>query len=236
MQNLKAILNTLEGMKSYRPRKALTKFEAVVDRISKYGIVAATVPFSVLIILALWHKFISKLSGGWVELALWSAGLSQFVATLSLLCPPIIMLCSVWMWKERSRILRDAEIDHDQSFAAQLRRYDVKHLKSAKYYLELKIKRLERRLGYFIEADGKKFAAFSLLILNFTLGNMLLQGNWSSLLSTSLDSPISTQIVTILMGFVFAISIGAMCVRFITNRDTYRIELIELSLASRDLA
>lgn len=234
MQNLKALLNTLEGMKSYRPRKALTKLEAVVDRISKYGIIAATVPFSVLIILALWHKFISKLSGGWVELALWSAGLSQLVATLSLLCPPIVMLCNVWMWKERTRVLRDAEIDHDQHLAAQLKRYDAKYLRSAKYHLELKIKRLERRLGYFIEADGKKIAAFSLLILNFALGNMLLQGNWSSLFSTNFDSPISTQIVTILMGFIFAISLGAMCVRFITNRDTYRIELIELSLASRD--
>jgi hypothetical protein len=235
MQNLKALLNTLEGMKSYRPRKALTKIEAILDRISKYGIMAATVPFSVLIALALWHKFISKLSDGWVEVALWSAGLSQLVAALSLLCPPVVMVCSIWMWKERSRILRDAEIDHDQHFAAQLRRYDVKHLKRAKHHLELKIKRLERRLGYFIEADGKKFAVFSLLILNFTIGNMLLQGNWSSLFSTSMDSPISTQIVTILMGFVFAISISAMCVRIITNRDTYRIELIELSLASRDL-
>ncbi|KPW47360.1 hypothetical protein ALO95_200291 [Pseudomonas syringae pv. antirrhini] len=235
MQNLKALLNTLEGMKSYRPRKALTKIEAILDRISKYGIMAATVPFSVLIALALWHKFISKLSDGWVDVAIWSAGLSQLVAGLSLLCPPVVMVCSIWMWKERSRILRDAEIDHDQNFAAQLRGYDVKHLKRAKHHLELKIRRLERRLGYFIEADGKKFAAFSLLILNFTVGNMLLQGNWSSLFSTSLDSPISTQIVTILMGFVFAISISAMCVRFITNRDTYRIELIELSLASRDL-
>lgn len=236
MQNLKILLNALEAMKPYRPRQALTRFELVVDRVSKYGIIAASVPFIVLILLAFWHKLIFKLAGGWVTLALWSAGLSQLIATLSLLFPPILMLCSVWMWKERSRILRDAEIDHDQHFAAQLGRYEAKHLKSAKHYLELKVKRLERRLGYFIEADGKKFAAFSLLILNFTLGNMLLQGNWSSLFSSSLDSPISTQIVTILMGFVFAISIGAMCVRFITNRDAYRIELIELSLASRDPA
>lgn len=110
----------------------------------------------------------------------------------------------------------------------------MKSLKSAKNYLELKIKRLERRLGYFIEADGKKIAAFSLLVLNFTLGNMLTQGNWSSLFSTNLDSPLSTKVVTIMIAFLFLISISAMCIRFITNRDAYRIELIELSLASRD--
>ncbi|MEE5061386.1 hypothetical protein V2J93_21595 [Pseudomonas alliivorans] len=235
MQNLKILLNTLEAMKPYRPRQALTKFELVVDRVSKYGIIAASVPFFLLILLAGWHKLVSQLSSGWVSLAVWSAVLSQLIATLSLICPPVLMVCSIWMWRERSRILRDAEIDHDQAFAAQLRCYEAVDLKSAKHHLELKIKRLERRLGYFIEADGKKFAVFSLLILNFTLGNMLTQGNWSSLFSTSLDSPASTKIVTILMAFLFAVSIGAMCVRFITNRDTYRIELIEISLANRGL-
>lgn len=235
MQNLKIVLDTLEAMKPYRPRHALTKFELVVDRVSKYGIIAASVPFFLLALLAIWHKFVSQLSSGWVSLAVWSAVLSQLIATLSLICPPILMVCSIWMWRERSRILRDAEIDHDQAFVAQLRCYDAVDLKSAKRYLELKIKRLERRLGYFIEADGKKFAVFSLLILNFTLGNMLTQGNWSSLFSANLDSPASTKIVTILIAFLFAISIGAMCVRFITNRDTYRIELIEISLANRDL-
>lgn len=235
MQNLKTLLNTLEAMKPYRPRKALTRFELVVDRVSKYGIIAASVPFFVLILLAIWHKLIFQLSSGWVTLAVWSALLSQLIATLSLLCPPILMVCSIWMWKERSRILRDAEIDHDQDFVAQLKCYEMGDLKSAKHHLELKIKRLERRLGYFIEADGKKFAVFSLLILNFMLGNMLTQGNWSSLFSTNLDSPASTKIVTILMAFLFAVSIGAMCVRVITNRDAYRIELIELSLASSSL-
>jgi hypothetical protein len=234
MQNLKILLNALEAMKPYRPRQALTKFELVVDRVSKYGIIAASVPFFLLILLAGWHKLVSQLSSGWVSVAVWSAVLSQLIATLSLICPPVLMVCSIWMWRERSRILRDAEIDHDQALAAQLRCYEAVDLKSAKHHLELKIKRLERRLGYFIEADGKKFAVFSLLILNFTLGNMLTQGNWSSLFSTSLDSPASTKIVTILMAFLFSISIGAMCVRFITNRDTYRIELIEISLANRD--
>ncbi|EGH45736.1 hypothetical protein PSYPI_26884 [Pseudomonas syringae pv. pisi str. 1704B] len=108
-------------------------------------------------------------------------------------------------------------------------------LRNAKRYLELKIERLERRLGYFTETDGKKIDVFSLLILNFTLGNMLTQGNWLSLFSKSLESPASTKIVTILIAFLFVISIGAMCVRFITNRDTYRIELIDISLANRDL-
>lgn len=233
MQNLKALLNTLEAMKPYRPRTALTKFELIVDRISKYGIIAASVPFFVLILLAIWHKLIFPLSTGWITLAGWSAVMSQLIATMSLLCPPILMVCGIWMWKERSRILRDAEIDHDQVLVAQMRCYEVDDLKSAKHFLELKIKRLERRLGYFIEADGKKFAVFSLLILNYTVGNMLTQGNWSSLFSTSLDSPASTKIVTVLMAFLLSISIGAMCARFITNRDAYRIELIELSLASR---
>lgn len=234
MQNLKMLLNALEAMKPYRPRQALTKFELVVDRVSKYGIIAASVPFFLLILLAGWHKLVFQLSSGWVSVAVWSAVLSQLIATLSLICPPVLMVCSIWMWRERSRILRDAEIDHDQALAAQLKCYEAVDLKSAKHHLELKIKRLERRLGYFIEADGKKFAVFSLLILNFTLGNMLTQGNWSSLFSTGLDSPASTKIVTILMAFLFSISIGAMCVRFITNRDTYRIELIEISLADRD--
>lgn len=31
MQNLKALLNTLEAMKPYRPRTALTKFELIVS-------------------------------------------------------------------------------------------------------------------------------------------------------------------------------------------------------------
>lgn len=234
MQNLKTLLNTLEPMRPYRPRKALTKLELLLDRISKYGIIAASAPFLVLILLAVWHKLIFQLSTGWVTVAVWSALLSQLIATLSLLCPPILMACSVWMWKERSRLLRDGEIDHDHGFAAQLNQYPIEDLKSAKHFLELKIKRLERRLGYFIEADGKKFAAFSLLILNFALGNMLTNGNWSSLFSTNLDSPASTKIVTLFMAFLFAISISAMCARFITNRDSYRIELIELSLASRD--
>ncbi|KTB82562.1 hypothetical protein [Pseudomonas syringae] len=234
MQDLKTVLDVLETMKPYRPRAALTKFESVVDRISKYGIMTAAVPFFLLVLLALWHKLIFTLSEGWVTLAIWSAMLSQLIATLSLLCPPVLMVFSIWMWKERSRILRDAEIDHDQHHTIQLRQYEVKSLKSAKNYLELKIKRLERRLGYFIEADGKKIAAFSLLVLNFTLGNMLTQGNWSSLFSTNLDSPLSTKVVTIMIAFLFLISISAMCIRFITNRDAYRIELIELSLASRD--
>jgi hypothetical protein len=68
---------------------------------------------------------------------------------------------------------------------------------------------------------------------SYTIGNMLSQGNWQALFSTSFDSPISTQIVTIAMAFLFTISSGAIAAGAISNRDAYRIELIELASASR---
>jgi len=208
MQHLKDVLNTLETLKPYRPPASLTKLERVMERISRYGLIASAVPFTVLAILAAWHKWIAHLSGAWITVALASAALSQLLALLSLLCPPVLLICTVWMWKERSRLLRDGEIDHEQA-------------------------QLERRLGYFIDADGKKMAAFSLLVLNFTVGNIFMKGDWSSVLATDFNSPVSSQIVMMLLALLLGVSIGAMCVRFITNRESYRIELLDAALLRR---
>ena len=233
MQHLKDVLNTLETLKPYRPPASLTKLERVMERISRYGLIASAVPFTVLAILAAWHKWIAHLSGAWITVALASAALSQLLALLSLLCPPVLLICTVWMWKERSRLLRDGEIDHEQAQLAQLERFDATDLQAAKLHLEVKIKRLERRLGYFIDADGKKMAAFSLLVLNFTVGNIFMKGDWSSVLATDFNSPVSSQIVMMLLALLLGVSIGAMCVRFITNRESYRIELLDAALLRR---
>lgn len=232
MEKLKQLLNVLESMKSYRPRKGFNRFEVAIERCWRYGLIAAAVPFGILCGLAGWHN-ISALAQGWVTMAIWCAILSQVIAALSLLCPPLLLICNVWFWKENARALRDAELDHDLRLVNQLGRHGTSELMKAKHHLELKTKRLERRMGYFIDADAKKFAIFSLLILNYTIGNMLSHGNWQVLFSASSESPVSTQIVTIMMAFLFGVSIGAIFARVITNRDAYRIELIELALASR---
>lgn len=235
MPDLKKLLDVLDGMKSYRPRGALTNFERVVNKGWKYGMQAAAVPFTILCLLAIWHKVVFPLSGEWITLALWSAVVSQLIAALTLLCPPLLMVGAIWLWKEHARALRDAEIDHDSQLVALLLAYESDELKAAKQYLEIKTRRLERRLGYFIEADGKKFALFSLLVLNFILGNMLTHGDWTLLFTGALADSVSTKIVMVVMGLAFAVSVSAMIARFVTDRDAYRIEIIELSLASRSL-
>jgi len=234
MEGLKQLLNALEGMKPYRPQKTSNRFEALIERGWKYGLIAASVPFLALCGLAAWHYF-SRLSATWVEIAVVCALTSQALAALTLLCPPVLMMCHIWFWKEKARAARDAELDHDHRLAGQLGRYASSDLQRAKLHLDLKTKRLERRLGHFIEGDGKKFAIFSLLMLNYTIGKMISEGGWQTLFSASFDSPVSTQVITWIMAFLFGISLGAVAVRIITARDAYRMELIDLALASRNV-
>ena len=230
---MKSALSRLEYMKPYRRNGNITKSDAFADKFLKFGVGIACVPLAFLCLLALWHNLILKLPPVMVAVTLWCAIAFEVIAVFSLLCPMIIIIGTSMLSGRERRELRDAEIDHEANQVAIITAYSSEELKSAKRYLENKIKRLERRLGYFIDSDSKKFATLSLLIMNLTIINALINGSWEKLFLTA-GFQVSTQLISVIAAFMFFVSLSAIFARLIINRELYKIELIETALATQN--
>ncbi|MGZ9669541.1 hypothetical protein ACXX9E_26365 [Pseudomonas sp. GNP014] len=235
MHEIERLLEKLDSVRPYRPSAPKTVYEAFLEKSFTYGLATAMVPFAVLCLLAMWHKLYSPLSSGWVTVALWSGPIAQGIALLSFAAPMLMMARTIFSWRDDNRSYRKGEIEHDHLQASSLMEEPANKLELAKQRLELKIKRQERRLGLFMEADAKKTALFSLISLSYAFGNSVTHSDWSKLTATSFTSPLIDQIFVFGMIALLMVSISAIAIKIIANRDTYRIEIIELALSLKNL-
>lgn len=174
----------------------------------------------------------SKIYGGlpdWaIVVALVVIGLSVVLAISAMLIPIAASAVTLFRWKNVTLMNLQDDIRHEQAMAYALSKHKDEALEDAKYWLELKIRRIEARISHFF---GEKTAVLGLLTTSYVFakevgGKKLITSllslgvNWGSLVSTGI----------LLVGVAsLGLSIGAVMIKQIAARYRYQLDLLEMA-------
>ncbi|QEU01836.1 hypothetical protein [Pseudomonas oryzihabitans] len=154
---------------------------------------------------------------------------SVILALSSLLIPIVASIAALWRWKTLALTNLQDDIRHEQSMGAALARHPREALVDAKYWLELKISRLESRVSSFF---GEKIAILTLLASSYLFTKEFGGFKWLSetlAAGPQLSNAGNMSLLFIAAG-VLGMSVGAVLIRYMAGRYRYQVELIEGAL------
>ena len=223
-------LRILEVLSQCEPSRAqLTKREQAADWLSKWGILISAGMTAVGAGLAFCHVQLLPLPE-WIQIIAMALSLLAVIVTLLSLAIPIIASAgSLIRWKKSSFLNLKKEFNHDTNYVTQLESFDCHQLEEAKYWIELKISRIESRIGYFF---GEKTAAFAMFAIAWSCLKEL--GGWEWM-SETIKSGFALENLgnTLLLwasAFVLGISLGGALLRRVAQHYVYQKELLNTAL------
>lgn len=224
-------LSVLAELSTYGPRTAAarrTNFETKAESISKWSMILAATTILCAASMALWHNFINPLPNKAKLFALCLIISSYLFSISAMLTPILASAITLAKWKKITLINLQDDTLHEQQMAYNLSQHNDSALVDAKYWLELKIKRVDASVTHVF---GDKTATFSLLASGYLFSK---EFGGFKLISDTIFSTLNWSNLTnvVLLGIcalVFGMSIGAIMIRHIASRYRYQIELLDIA-------
>lgn len=157
---------------------------------------------------------------------------SAILALLSFVAPIFASAIAVFKWKDIALNNFLEDIRHEHAMVCALATHSQDVLDDTKYWLELKIKRLESRVSYFF---GEKTALLTLLASSYLF---LKEFGGLSWLSTTITGGVkSGNVMNMSLMYaaaaVLGMSVGAVLTRHIAGLYRYQLELVECALRQK---
>ncbi|MGY1447446.1 hypothetical protein ACW582_09685 [Pseudomonas chlororaphis] len=232
MPNVMAVLDELNKCSPRSVSMRKTSLEVGADKAAKWLMIFASVLMVGVAILAVWQSLVGGLSDSVKLAAQLLILLSVSVALLALLLNIISGCVILFRWRHVSFHNLREDILHEQSMAFLLSKHGEDVLADARYWLELKIKRVESRVTYFF---GEKTAILAILATAYPISKEL-SGTTGSIkwIGTTLSTGMTwdnlpNMLLLWLCAFVLGLSLGALLLRKIAARYRYQVEIIDLA-------
>ncbi|MCE3028585.1 hypothetical protein [Salinicola sp. DM10] len=228
------LLTVLDRLAQYRPAGHQAPFERRVNRGATWALVAGGVLLALLGGLVLVHLTLGPLPAAfrWVALGL---GLLAQLVSLVPLCVPILLagrLLVCWRRIAREDLIR--EFRHDRAAVDRLAGFSTAALAEVQPWLEIKVRRLDRRVTLFF---GSPTAGVSLFLLASSAIEAL--GGVGVLSALSPAGIAWTRAGALQLAALVAVclllglSLGAMAQRWLATRYAFQAELVGLALQRR---
>lgn len=186
---------------------------------ARFLLVVAAVLLVGAIALAVGSNVVGPEHVGWVSSAArLASALSVVISVIAVAIEMVVMAVQAFLTLRRAPQLMRAEFDHDRSHVRQLEQFEAGVLDDADHWLELKQKRMQRRLVRFFGGSDK--IAFVVVIA-------AAWGSWKDL--APLVNGASPSLATFIAAFVAGLVIGGMAVARRLDQIAFQCDLIEMA-------
>ncbi|WP_110691002.1 hypothetical protein [Salinicola endophyticus] len=228
------LLEVLDRLARYRPSAHRAPFERRVNRCANGALVAGGVLVALLGGLLIVHLTLGPLPAAfrWVALGL---GLLAQLVSLVPLCVPILLAGRLLVgWRRIALTDLSREFRHDRAAVDRLAGFSPATLAYVQRWLEIKVRRLDRRVTLFF---GSPTAGISLCLLAASaieaLGGF---GVLSVVASADIEwtrSGAMQLAALVAVCLLLGLSLGAMGQRWLAARYAFQAELVGLALQRR---
>lgn len=213
------ILEVLDAMKPLSPDAMLTSFDRLVAVITCWLRWVGVALFTVLLGFAAWVRFVGRLQGEWIAVALWVAIVSMLAAMASVVLDTVPSMVTLLRFKKNAHKRLLLEIDHDSKHVKKLMIFDKKLLERTDKWLAIKMERLRGQLGIFL-GGADKIAIFALAGLA-----------WSALKELpGIEPGWRHDLFVYGVAFVGGLAFGGVLLNVILRRYGYQRDLLALAL------
>ncbi|WP_434135312.1 hypothetical protein JQR88_00665 [Pseudomonas luteola] len=209
-----------------------TSIEVIAQKVANQCLGFAFLFLASSIVFAYFNNHEEKLTPVLRDLGVSLAYAAIILSIASMLAPIIASCISLIRWEKLSFQTFDAEIRHDFKNVTGLRQFEKTALEDAKAWIEVKISRLEAKVGYFF---GEKTAAFAMLAISYSCVKALGGREWLTQTFSAGFSQGNILNTLSLYGiaFILGISIGSMLLRRIAMHYRYQKDLLEFALRKK---
>ncbi|QLI80266.1 hypothetical protein HZU75_01240 [Chitinibacter fontanus] len=229
MNQLDALIKLLCSMEPVKAKK--THSEKLASKTAIRIILISAVLLFVLLVLAGVHEYIGPLPN-------WAMLFAQCLVIACMLLP-MVAICIELFFSMRFLLnfkswvfdFFNLEIMHDKKQIALLQKYDKVVLEEAQQWLQLKITRINNKIG-FLMGNSEKVALFALIGTAWAVWEALTKDNKLMVQSLSIGH-FPQNIVVFILAFLTGLAVGAVLMNAMRQKYIYFLELVTLALAKK---